>query len=71
MGDDSIEIFGSRIPTRHIVEHCIVQVLRWNFDNEFWQDRTSGYVWRSSQHIHPKSPPLILEVLRPEQNGPG
>ena len=70
-GDDSIEIFGSRIPTRHVIEHCTVQVLRWNFDNEFWQDRTSGYVWRSSQHIHPKSPPLILEVLRPEQNGPG
>ena len=71
MGDDSVEIFGSRIPTRHVVEHCTVPVLRWNFDNEFWQDRTSGYVWRSSQHIHPKSPPLILEVLRPEQNGPG
>src|SRR6266550_4353289 len=70
MGDDSVEIFGSRIPTRHIVEHCTVQTLRWNFDNEFWQDRTSGYVWRSSQHIHPKSPPLILEVLRPEQKGP-
>lgn len=70
MGDDNVEIFGSRIPTRHIVEHCTVEALKWNFDNEFWKDRTSGYVWRSSQHIHPKSPPLILEVLRPEQNGP-
>jgi hypothetical protein len=71
MGDDSVEIFGSLIPTRHIVQHCTVQALRWNFDNDFWEDRMSGYVWRSSQHIHPKSPPLILEVLRPEQNGPG
>jgi hypothetical protein len=71
MGDDNVEIFGSRIPTRHIVEHCTVAVMRWNFDNEFWKDRMTGYVWRSSQYIHPKSPPLILEVLRPEPNNPG
>ena len=71
LGDDTIEIFGASIPTRHIVEHCEVPALRWKFDNDFWQDRTSGYVWRSSQHIHPKSPPLILEVFRPEQNGAG
>ncbi len=69
-GDDNVEILGSRIPTRHIVEHCTVEALRWSFDNEYWEDRMSGYVWRSSQHIHPKSPPLILEVLRPEQNNP-
>ena len=69
-GDDDVEIFGSRIPTRHIVEHCSVEAMRWSFDNEFWKDKTSGYVWRSSQYIHPKSPPLILEVLRPEQNNP-
>jgi hypothetical protein len=67
LGDDTVEIFGVRIPTRHIAEHCSIQALRWNFDNDFWRDRTSGYVWRSSQHIHPKAPPLILEVLRPEQ----
>src|SRR5258706_98771 len=58
------------VPVRHIVEHCTVDALRWSFDNEYWEDRMSGYVWRSSQHIHPKSPPLILEVLRPEQNNP-
>jgi hypothetical protein len=71
MGDEDVEIFGSRIATRHIVEHCTVEAMRWSFDNEFWKDKTSGYIWRSSQYIHPKSPPLILEVLRPEQNNPG
>jgi len=70
MGDDSVQILGASLPTRHIVEHCEVQVLRWKFDNDFWEDRTSGYIWRSRQYIHPKSPPLILEVLRPEQNTP-
>jgi hypothetical protein len=68
MGEEGIEILGARILTRHIVEHCAVQVMRWNFDNEYWTDKMTGYVWRSSQHIHPKAPPLILEVLRPEQN---
>src|SRR5882672_2955908 len=53
-GDDAVEILGSRIPTRHIIEHCTVQALRWNFDNEYWEDRMNGYIWRSSQYIHPK-----------------
>src|SRR5258707_6610838 len=43
-GDDNVEILGSRIPTRHIVEHCTVEALRWSFDNEYWEDRMSGYV---------------------------
>jgi hypothetical protein len=68
LGEDGIDILGARISTRHIVEHCAVQSMRWNFDNEYWTDKMSGYIWRSSQHIHPKAPPLILEVLRPEQN---
>jgi hypothetical protein len=68
-GDDTVEIFGASIPTRRIVEHCTVPAMRWSFDNQFWEDRTSGYVWRSSQHIHPKSPPVVLEVFRPEQIG--
>jgi hypothetical protein len=68
MGEASVEILGAAISTRHIVEHCAVPAMRWNFDNDYWTDRTSGYVWRSSQHIHPDSPPVILEVFRPEQN---
>jgi hypothetical protein len=70
-GDDNIEILGTQIPTRHIVEHCDVPVLNWKFNNEFWVDATTHYVWRSSQYIHPKSAPIVLEVLRPEQTSPG
>ena len=67
-GDVPVQILGAAIATRHIVEHCTVPTMRWRFDNDSWTDRTSGYVWRSSQHIHPDSPPVILEVFRPEQN---
>jgi hypothetical protein len=71
MGDESVEILGASIVTRHIVEHCEVSALRWTFDNHFWQDPMTGAMWRSSQYVHPKSPPVILEVLRPTQNGGG
>jgi hypothetical protein len=68
-GEDTVEIFGASIPTRRIIEHCTVPSLKWSFDNQFWADRMTGYVWRSSQYIHPKSPPLVLEIFRPEQGG--
>jgi hypothetical protein len=67
-GTATVEIFGSQLPTRHITEHCTVPDMRWNFDNEYWTDPMTGYVWRSSQHIHPESPPLVLQVFRPAQN---
>jgi hypothetical protein len=68
MAEETISILGSAIPAVHIVDHCTVPAMRWNFDNDYWIDKGSGYVWRSSQHIHPKSPPVVLEVFRPEQN---
>jgi len=70
-GDDTVDIFGSSIPTRHIVEHCSVPLLKWTFNNEYWEDRTTGYVWRSRQYVHPKSPPIVLQVFRPEDTTPG
>ena len=71
MGNDNVEILGASIPTRHVVEHCEVSALKWTFENDFWQDPMTGAVWRSSQYIHPKSPPVVLEVLRPPQEGGG
>ncbi len=65
-GESMVEIFGTAIPTRHVVEHCSVPALRWTFDNEYWEDRMTRYVWRSRQYVHPKSPPIVLEIFRPE-----
>ncbi len=70
-GNEDIEILGGLIPTRRRIESCHVEVLDWDFENVFWEDPGTGYVWRSRQHIHPQSPPIMLEVLRPTQNGPG
>jgi hypothetical protein len=65
-GEESVEILGGGIATRHIVEHCTVPTMKWTFDNDYWEDRATRYVWRSRQYIHPKSPPIVLEVFRPE-----
>jgi hypothetical protein len=67
-GEETINVLGAPIPARHVVEHCTVADMRWNFDDDFWLDNGSGYIWRSRQYIHPNSPPVILEVFRPEQN---
>jgi hypothetical protein len=71
IGDESVEILGASIPTRHIVEQCQLAALKWTFENHYWQDPMTGAMWRSSQYVHPKSPPVILEVLRPVQQGGG
>ena len=70
-GAETIEIFGAGIPTRRVIEHCSVPALRWTFDNEYWEDRATRYVWRSRQFVHPKSGAIVLEVLRPEEMAPG
>lgn len=38
--------------------------LRWSFDNEYWLDFQSGYVWRSIQHFSPDSDPIAIEVFK-------
>jgi hypothetical protein len=71
IGNESVEILGASIPTRHVVEQCELTVLKWTFENHFWQDPMSGAMWRSSQYVIPNRRPVILEVLRPPQQGGG
>lgn len=68
-GDVAIRVPGGTMLAGHIVEHCSSTPMKWTFDNEYWEDRKTQYVWRSCQYIHPASPPVMLEVLRPEPGG--
>lgn len=67
-GEESIEILGTSLTTRHVVEDCRIAVIDWSFENEFWVDPDSGFVWRSSQYVHPKLPRVTFRVLRPPQS---
>jgi hypothetical protein len=64
-GQESIDILGTSLLTRHVVENCEIVAIDWSFQNEFWVDPDTGFVWQSSQYIHPKLSPLTFRVLRP------
>jgi hypothetical protein len=69
-GDVAIRVPGGTILAGHIIEHCSSRPMNWTFDNEYWEDRKTQYVWRSCQYIHPAAPPVMLEVLRREPGEP-
>jgi hypothetical protein len=66
-GSETIEIIGAQIETRHVVEDCEIKSLEWSFENEFWMDRDTNYIWRSIQIVHPKLPAIAIDVLRSEK----
>lgn len=66
-GPEQITIIGGTHQTRHIVESCHAPLFDWDFDNDYWRDAATGYVWKSVQNIHPDGDPVSTEVLRPEQ----
>jgi hypothetical protein len=64
-GTQQIEIADRRYNTIHISEHASVELLDWEFENLFWVDAKTGFVWKSVQHFYPDLPPIELEVLKP------
>lgn len=66
-GDEAITIIGVRHDTHHIVEHCDAPQLNWSFDNHFWADKTTGFVWKATQSVHPDLDPITIQILRPAQ----
>jgi hypothetical protein len=66
-GEESIEILGTSLTTRHVVEDCRIALIDWSFENEFWVDPDTGFVWQSRQYVHPKLPRVTFRVLRPPQ----
>ncbi len=64
-GDETIDILGSAVALRHIVENCSVPGMKWRFANEFWVAPDGGQIWASVQYVHPKVSPLRITVFRP------
>jgi hypothetical protein len=65
VGTDPITLLGKTINTLRIDETCESEVLGWSFTNYYWVSPSSGVVWRSLQHLHPKLDVVELSVLRP------
>ncbi len=64
-GRDDVTILGTALPTDRWIESNFAPVLDWQFRNEFWIDRRSGFVWKSRQHLSPRLPPLEIVVYKP------
>ncbi len=65
LGMQQINILGSTLSTVALTEHCTSQDMDWEFQNWFWIDSDSGFVWKSVQWVHPNQEPITVEVLRP------
>lgn len=63
--DEDITILGQTIHTFAVVENCESKDLHWKFQNEFWGDAETGFIWKSVQTIHPNMDPITIEILRP------
>jgi hypothetical protein len=62
-GRETISILGQPIATLRADESCTSS--GWSFRDSFWIDPTSGFVWRSLQHLTPKGDTIETEILRP------
>jgi hypothetical protein len=64
--EETITVLGSDINTVRVIEHCRCDALEWEFNNIYWIDAASGFVWQSAQYIHPNEARFTVTVLRPE-----
>jgi len=65
IGKTKVSILGASLDVLEVHEDCRCKDLDWTFQNIFWADVSSGFIWRSVQNIHPNLDPLTIEVLRP------
>ncbi len=64
-GKTKVSILGASLDVIEVHEDCRCNDLGWEFQNIFWADASSGFIWRSIQNIHPNLGALTIEVLRP------
>jgi hypothetical protein len=65
-GPETITILGANLSTEHHTETCDAPALDWSFQNQFWIDPKTHFVWQSEQEIHPHESTLYVSVFRPE-----
>ncbi len=62
---ERIEILGLTFDTVVVRERNVAELLDWRFENTFWADRATGFIWKSVQHIVDLFAPLEFEILKP------
>lgn len=62
---DEVTILGQPLKTIAVTEACKCDSFDWEFENAFWADPGTGFIWKSIQNIHPNLDPITVEILRP------
>ena len=65
VGPERIEVLERSHDTLMFKETVSVDQLDWSYENRFWLDAKTGFVWRSIQYFSPALPPVEIEVLKP------
>lgn len=64
-GEETIEILELTFDTFVLRERCEARYANWQFENYYWVDRQTGFVWRSRQYISREFRPISTEILKP------
>ena len=62
---EHIEILDFSYETNVLRESAYAAELDWSYDNYYWVDAKTGFVWKSIQHIAPSLVPFQFEILKP------
>ncbi|MGD9638824.1 MAG: YjbF family lipoprotein [Alphaproteobacteria bacterium] len=65
MGVGKIKIVDTLHETYVIKEKSYAKQLDWHFENLFWKDLKTGFIWQSVQHFLPNTPSIKIQVLTP------
>ncbi|MDP1724236.1 MAG: YjbF family lipoprotein [Alphaproteobacteria bacterium] len=61
---ESIIIYEMNYDTLKISEKVHVKDINWHYENFYWVDPKTGFMWKSIQHLHPKLDPIEVNVLK-------
>jgi len=64
IGEERLVILDIAFDCLIVRESCQAREINWQFENRFWAETTTGFVWKSVQHLVREIPPITLEVLK-------
>lgn len=64
IGQKVIYILGKEFKTLLIEETITNDYIGWRYNNYFWVDEETGFVWKSIQQIAPNLPAIKIEILK-------
>lgn len=65
VGEEKITILDLNFDTIKLRERNETRYANWAFENFYWVDRNTGFIWRSQQYISRDFRPMALDTLKP------